>query len=175
MHHLRATPLLKVIVKYTVKKAVCTSPRLTAYGELDCEFDFDSQEWSCSYTCISSTQGYAGKPPGVGCTSSIHTDLPPPTVRIVHWILQYLIHTRGCFVADFLPYQGEVLYIPISSTWVSYTLGLSFLPVTHKITVCQDHVCDGRSYEDAGLGKGAVVGGQCLVDGDGVCIVPRAF
>ncbi len=24
--------------------------RLTTYGEFDCEFDYDSQEWSCSYT-----------------------------------------------------------------------------------------------------------------------------
>ena len=40
-HALRATPLLRVIVKFTVKNAVCMSLRLTAYGEFDCEFDFD--------------------------------------------------------------------------------------------------------------------------------------
>ena len=44
----RATPLLRVIVKFTVKNAVCMGLRLPAYGEFDCEFDYDSQEWSCS-------------------------------------------------------------------------------------------------------------------------------
>ncbi len=44
----RETPLLRVIVKFTVKNAVCMSLRLTAYGEFDCEFDCDSQEWSSS-------------------------------------------------------------------------------------------------------------------------------
>ena len=46
---IRATPLLRVIVKFTVKNAVCMSLRLAADGEFDCEFDYDSQEWSCSY------------------------------------------------------------------------------------------------------------------------------
>ena len=45
---MRANTLLKVIVKFTVKITVCMSLRLAAYGEFDCEFDYDSQEWSCS-------------------------------------------------------------------------------------------------------------------------------
>ena len=45
---LRATPLLRLKVKSTVKNTVCMSLRLAAYGEFDCEFAFDSQEWSCS-------------------------------------------------------------------------------------------------------------------------------
>ena len=44
----RAAPLLRVKVKFTVKKAICMSLPLAAYGEFDCDFDFDSQEWSCS-------------------------------------------------------------------------------------------------------------------------------
>ena len=42
--NVRATPLLRVIVKFTVKHAVCMSLRRF----FDCEFDYDSQEWSCS-------------------------------------------------------------------------------------------------------------------------------
>ena len=45
---LRATPLLIVKAKFTVKNAVCMSLRLPAYGEFDCDFDYDSQEWGCS-------------------------------------------------------------------------------------------------------------------------------
>ncbi len=45
----RANPLLKVIVKFTVKITGCMSLRLAAYGEFYCEFDYDFQEWSCSY------------------------------------------------------------------------------------------------------------------------------
>ena len=45
---LRATPLLRVKVKFTVKNAVCMSLRVTAYGEFDRDFGFDSQEWGCS-------------------------------------------------------------------------------------------------------------------------------
>ncbi len=44
----RATPLLRVKAKITVKNAVCMSLRLAAYGEFDFDFDYDSQEWSCS-------------------------------------------------------------------------------------------------------------------------------
>ena len=33
------------------------SLRLTAYGEFDCEFDYDSQEWSCSQTYIAVEAG----------------------------------------------------------------------------------------------------------------------
>ncbi len=39
---------MRVIVKFTVENAACVSLRLTAYGEFDSEFDYDSQEWSCS-------------------------------------------------------------------------------------------------------------------------------
>ncbi len=39
---------MRVIVKFTVKNAVCMSLRLTAYGKFDCDFGFDSQEWICS-------------------------------------------------------------------------------------------------------------------------------
>ncbi len=45
---LRATPLLRVKAKITVKNTICMSLRLAAYGEFDCDFDFDSQERSCS-------------------------------------------------------------------------------------------------------------------------------
>ena len=45
----RVAPLLRVIVKFTVKFPVCNKPKTHAYGVLNCEFDYDSQEWSCSY------------------------------------------------------------------------------------------------------------------------------
>ncbi len=48
LEKIRATPLLRVKAKITVKNTVCLSLRLAAYGEFDCDFDFDSQEWSCS-------------------------------------------------------------------------------------------------------------------------------
>ncbi len=41
-------PLLRVVVNFTVKIAVCMSLRLAAHEEVNCEFDFDSQEGSCS-------------------------------------------------------------------------------------------------------------------------------
>ena len=47
---MRATPRLRVKVKITVKIAVCMCLRLATYGEFACEFDYDSQEWSCSDT-----------------------------------------------------------------------------------------------------------------------------
>ena len=59
----RATPLLRVKVKFTVKNAVCESLRPTASGECDCEFGFDSQEWSCSR---SHREVYAGLTPKTG-------------------------------------------------------------------------------------------------------------
>ncbi len=51
-HPVRATPLLRVKAKITVKNAVCRSLRLAASGEFDCDFDFDSQEWSCSESLV---------------------------------------------------------------------------------------------------------------------------
>ena len=45
---LRATQLLIVKVKFAVKNAVSCRRRLLAYGDFDCELDFDSQDWSCS-------------------------------------------------------------------------------------------------------------------------------
>ncbi len=45
---LRATPLLRVIVKITVKFPVCSEPKTHAYGDFDGEFDYDSPEWGCS-------------------------------------------------------------------------------------------------------------------------------
>ena len=57
---MRATPLLRVIVKFTVENTVCMSLRLTAYGEFDCEVDYDSQEWSCSERCQTCWWGPAG-------------------------------------------------------------------------------------------------------------------
>ena len=47
---LRATPLVRAIVKITVKNAVCEESLATAYGVLDCEFGFGSHEWSCPKT-----------------------------------------------------------------------------------------------------------------------------
>ena len=35
-------------MKIIVKNAVCEESSATAYGVFDCEFDFDSHEWSCS-------------------------------------------------------------------------------------------------------------------------------
>ncbi len=46
--HIRAAPLVRANVKFTVKHTVCMSLRLAAYGEFDREFGFDSHEWSCS-------------------------------------------------------------------------------------------------------------------------------
>ncbi len=40
--HIESNYILRVIVKFTVKNAVCMSLRLAAYGEFDCEFGFDS-------------------------------------------------------------------------------------------------------------------------------------
>ena len=39
---------MRVIVKFTVKFPPCSKPKTHAYGVFDCEFDFDSHEWSCS-------------------------------------------------------------------------------------------------------------------------------
>ena len=44
----RATPLLRVKVKITVKFPVCSKPKTHTYGVFDRDFGFDSQEWSCS-------------------------------------------------------------------------------------------------------------------------------
>ena len=44
----RAAPLVRVKAKFPVKHAVCYRRRLLAYGVFDCEFDYDSHEWSCS-------------------------------------------------------------------------------------------------------------------------------
>ncbi len=41
---------MSVIVKITVKFPVCSKPKTHAYGVFDCDFDFDSHEWSCSHT-----------------------------------------------------------------------------------------------------------------------------
>ncbi len=41
---LRAAPLERVKVKITVKNDLCEASSATAYGVLDCEFDFDSHE-----------------------------------------------------------------------------------------------------------------------------------
>ena len=46
--NIRAAPLVRVKAQITVKTAVCMSRRLTVYGEFDCEFDYDSQEWRSS-------------------------------------------------------------------------------------------------------------------------------
>ncbi len=40
---------MRVIVNFTVKFPVCSKPKTHAYGVFDCEFDYDSQEWSCSH------------------------------------------------------------------------------------------------------------------------------
>ena len=48
VENLRATPPLNVKVKFTVKNPVCMRLRLAAHGEIDRDFDYDSQEWSCS-------------------------------------------------------------------------------------------------------------------------------
>ena len=48
----RATPLQRVKVKFAAKNAVYTSLRLAAYGEFDCDFDLDSQEWVCSHAVL---------------------------------------------------------------------------------------------------------------------------
>ena len=45
----RAAPLVRVKTKITVKNAVCEESSATAYGDFDCEFDFDSHEWSCAH------------------------------------------------------------------------------------------------------------------------------
>ena len=44
----RAAPLVRAKVIFTVNFPVGERLRLTAYGESDCEFDFDSHEWSCT-------------------------------------------------------------------------------------------------------------------------------
>ena len=48
-----ATPRLRVIVKFTVKFPVCSKPKTHTYGVFDCEFDYDSQAWSCSHRGVS--------------------------------------------------------------------------------------------------------------------------
>ena len=45
---LKAAPLVRVRVKFTVKTLHAWSGA-PVYGEFDCEFDFDSHEWSCSH------------------------------------------------------------------------------------------------------------------------------
>ena len=44
----RAAPLLRVEVKFTIKYAVCEESSATASGDFDCDFDFHSHEWACS-------------------------------------------------------------------------------------------------------------------------------
>ena len=39
----RATPLLRVQVKITVKFPACSKPKTHTYDDFDCKFDFDSQ------------------------------------------------------------------------------------------------------------------------------------
>ena len=59
---LRAAPLLRVIVKFTVKFPVCSKPKTHAYGVFDCEFDYDFQEWSCSdSSCVKSIPSICSK------------------------------------------------------------------------------------------------------------------
>ena len=49
----RAAPLVRVIVKFTVKNAVCGTSSAIAYGVFDREFGFDSHEWRCSqWPCV---------------------------------------------------------------------------------------------------------------------------
>ena len=45
---IRAAPLVRVKTKSPVENAVCCRRRLLAYGVFDCDFRFDSHEWSCS-------------------------------------------------------------------------------------------------------------------------------
>ncbi len=47
----RAAPLGRVTVIFTVKNAVCCRRRILHF---DCEFEFDSLEWRCSQTALSS-------------------------------------------------------------------------------------------------------------------------
>ncbi len=44
----RESDLNLTLVNFTVKIAVCMSLQRAAYGELDCHFAVDSQEWGCS-------------------------------------------------------------------------------------------------------------------------------
>ena len=39
---------MRVKVKFTVKNALCDESLATEYGVFDCDFDFDSHEWSYS-------------------------------------------------------------------------------------------------------------------------------
>ena len=47
-----AAPLGRVNAKIAIKNAGCKSLRLRVYGEFDCEFDYDSQEWSCAQNLV---------------------------------------------------------------------------------------------------------------------------
>ena len=44
----RAAPLVRVKVKFTVKNAVCEESSAIAYGVFDCEFAYHSHQWICS-------------------------------------------------------------------------------------------------------------------------------
>ena len=44
----RAAPLVRVQVKFTAKKRHTSEALARAFGYFDCEFGFDSHEWSCS-------------------------------------------------------------------------------------------------------------------------------
>ncbi len=45
---MRAAPLVKVKATFPVKNTGWYRRRLLAYGLFDCDFPFDSYEWSCS-------------------------------------------------------------------------------------------------------------------------------
>ena len=50
MTALRAAPRVRVKAKIAVKNAVCEESSATADAMFDCEFAFDSHEWSCFNT-----------------------------------------------------------------------------------------------------------------------------
>ncbi len=59
MRQVRAAPLVRGKVNFTVKNAVCESPQLlTSYGVFTVNFDFDFQEWSCDIDWLARGMGH---------------------------------------------------------------------------------------------------------------------
>ena len=60
----RATPLVRVKAKFTVRFTVSCQPKILIIGEFDCEIDSVSPEWSCSHSRHIPDVQVAGKSDG---------------------------------------------------------------------------------------------------------------